>query len=310
MKKNLNSRFLVVAGVFIALVFSTAACNTDKGKVADVGGIIITQKDLEQRGKVSEIYYPGSNKAYISLAQLSRAYLSEKVLNSLGYKVDEQVLAAESKRIDENTKAPEVLKKIKDVYGLDKQGYMKTFIRVTYDERYLYNEVFLKSRDIHKDQYLKAQNIIRESQQSPDQFKAISKKYGQEAKTLKISEKEGIKPYEENNKKKPDEMGPGGPGHENVGMEQAARLIEMVSKVKPGEMYPELVEWQEGFQILRFVNKEGDNYIVESVSIPKRDFDEWFWENAAKIPVKIYNPALKASLLKEVSWASKINMNK
>ena len=304
MKKNKKICILAVISVVLPMVLFFAACNKDKGKVADVGGIIITEKDLEQRGKVSEIYYPGSNKAYISLAQLSRAYLSEKVLNSLGYKVDEKVLEAESKRIDENTKAPEVLKKIKDVYGMDKQGYIKTFIRVTYDERYLYNEVFLKSRDIHKEQYLKAQTIISESRKSPDQFKEISKKHGQDAKALKISEKEGIKPYEEKNKK-PEEMGP---GHENVGMEQATRLIEMVGKVKPGEMYPELVEWQEGFQILRFVKKEGDDYIVESVSVPKRDFDEWFWENATKIPVKIYNPALKAELLKQVSWANKISI--
>lgn len=289
--------------IFLPLFFFTGSCNKDRGKVADVGGIIITEKDLEQRGKVSEIYYPGSNKAYIALAQLSRAYLSEKVLESLGHKVDEQTLQAESKRIDENTKAPEVLKKIKDAYGMDKQGYTKTFIRVTYDERYLYNEVFLKSRDIHKEQYLKAQSIIRESQQSPEKFMEISKKYGQDAKALKISEKEGIKPVED----KKQAEGPG-PDRENVGMEQATRLIEMVSKVKPGEVYPELVEWQEGFQILKFVKKEGDTYIVESVSIPKRDFDEWFWENASKIPVKIYNPALKAELLKQVSWANKIKL--
>ena len=67
--------------------------------------------------------------------------------------MDEAELGGEAGRIDANTKAPDTLKKIKDIYGRDRKGYIKTFVRVVYAERFLYNEAFLKSGEIHKEQY-------------------------------------------------------------------------------------------------------------------------------------------------------------
>jgi len=60
--------------------------------------------------------------------------------------------------------------------------------------------------------------------------------------------------------------------------------------------------------VLRLVKKEGEAYVIESVSIPKRDYDEWFWSYASKIPVKINDKALKDELLKQVGWTSKLKM--
>ncbi len=41
-------------------------------------------------------------------------------------------------------RAPEVLKRIKDIYGGDRRGYLETYVRVVYAELILFNEVFLK----------------------------------------------------------------------------------------------------------------------------------------------------------------------
>lgn len=45
---------------------------------------------------------------------------------------------------------------------------------------------------------------------------------------------------------------------------------------------------------------------IDSVSIQKRSYNDWFWEKAGKIPVRIYDKKLKEELLKEVSWAKRI----
>lgn len=171
--------------LFIILLFFTG-CNKT---VCVVGDINISEKDVEFRAKVSEVYYPQSGKQYIALAQLIKGYLSLQVLKSLGYEVNQSTLEEEARRIDKNTKAPVFLKKIKDIYGRDRNNYLKTFVTVVYAERILYNEIFLKSKEI-----------------------------------------------------------------------------------------------------------------------PKRNYDEWFWDMASKIPVKTYNQSLKGELLKKISWAKNLRL--
>lgn len=275
-----------------------------KNYVAQVGTIQITEEDLLQRAKVSEIYYPKSGQRYVALAQLIQGYLDEEVLKQLGYKVDDSVWEAESRRIDENTKAPDVLKKIKDAYGLNKSGYIKTFVRVVYAERYLYNEVFLKSPEIHKEKREQAENFIREASAVPESFKSLAEKQSLKVATLLVSEKEGIQPYEDSGKK----LEPAGRPPEPGGIEQAKFIISKIKDLKDGQVLPEIIEWQEGFQVLRLVKKDGEVYTIESVSVPKIDYDVWFWGYASKIPVRINDPALKSELLKNVGWASKLKI--
>jgi len=64
--------------------------------LCDVGDTKITSRDIEFRKRVSEVYYPGSGKDYVALAQLIKGYLSEEVLKSLGYKIDESILEGEA----------------------------------------------------------------------------------------------------------------------------------------------------------------------------------------------------------------------
>jgi len=225
---------------FIVALAIVASCK--KPWVAQVGSVQITEKDLQDRAKVSEIYYPKSGQRYVALAQLIQGYLDEEVLKQVGYKVDEAVWEEESRRIDENTKAPDVLKKIKDVYGIDKSGYIKTFIRPVYGERYLYNEVFLKSPEIHKEQRQKAESFIRSAMASPDSFKSLAEKQSLKAGTVLVSEKQGIQPYEEKKKKLEH---PGRP-EEPAGIEQAKFMIDKVKNLFFGQVLPKINEWQGG----------------------------------------------------------------
>jgi hypothetical protein len=84
--------------------------------------------------------------------------------------------------------------------------------------------------------------------------------------------------------------------------------MEALSRTKPGEVYPEVIEWLEGFQVIRYLGKEGNDLVVQSVSIAKRDYEEWFWEKASKIPVRIYDHALREELLREVAWARNLKL--
>jgi len=286
MRKGLFCRGVIYYAPALIIFLFLSACNQRTCEVGDIG---INNKDLSLRKRVSEVYYPDSGKDYVALAQLINGYLSEEVLKSLGHKVDNEILEAEAKRIDENTNAPETLKKIKNVYGSNRRAYIKTFIRIIYAERALYNEVFLRSKDIHKEQYLDAERLNKKTILSPNSFQNISKDMGLKIRRLKISVKEGIMPYERSGLKH---------AHTAVGIERAERLINTISMISQGDVYPDIIEWPEGYQVIRFIKKEKEYYIIDSVSIPKREYDEWFWEKATKIPVRIYDSKLKEEFIK------------
>jgi len=291
---------------FVLMTVGSAAFAADNsvrpGVVGRIGGIPVTEIDLSYRSRVSEVYYPGSGKRYVALAQLVKGYLAFEVLKDLGVPTDNAALEREAARIDGSTKAPEVLAKIKAVYGEDRRGYMDTFVRVVYGERGLYNEVFLKSAAIHQETRRLAAEFLAEAKGAPSSFAEIAKKRGLTAGTLRVSLDNGIV-REGERKEKPSA------GAAPAGVEQARRILESAGRVRPGEVVPDLIEWQEGDQVLRVLRKEGEATLVESVNVPKRAYEDWFWENASKVRVTIDDKALKERFLKEVSWARNLSLD-
>jgi len=258
----------------------------------------ITDKNIQYRAKVSEIYYPGSGKRYVGLSQLLKGYLSLEILSNLGHPVDAAAITAEAQRIDSNTKAPEMLNKIKAVFGDNQEAYRNVFVKMTYAERVLYTEVFLKSPDVQLEQKHLAENIHRIATDTPTAMESTANKYGLKVLRLEVSNKEGIKPA-------------GGKDtlhREPAGVEQAGVILTSLAKILPGITMPHIVEWPESFQIIKLISKRGNSAIVDSVIVPKKSYDEWFWSKAASIPVQINDQALKEELLREVSWAKNLKL--
>ena len=287
--------------ILIVALILLSGCARD---AARVGEIRIAEKDLSQRARVSEVQFPGSGKRYVALAQLVKGYLSLAVLQSLNVPTGEAAIEAEARRIDANTRAPQVLKNIKDVYGSDRRGYLNTYVRVVYAERVLYNEVFLKDRAINVAQRKKAEEFLAAAGKNPSGFGTIAKEMGFAPVAMTLSREKGIR---RGDVAEQVMQGPS-PNAGAAGVEQATRMISALSGVKPGEVAPTALEWQEGYQAIRLARKEGTAYRVASVFVPKRNFEDWFWEKASKVPVKIEDKALKEAFLKEVSWAKRVAM--
>jgi hypothetical protein len=271
-----------------------------RSEVAQVGHLSITEKDLSHQVQVSELYFPGSGQRYVALSQLIKGYLALEVLKSLGHRVDEGAFQGEAQRIDRETQAPELLQKIKGIYQGDQKAYLSSFVGVVYGERVLYHEIFLPSEEIHRASREKAEALLKAALPSPASFSRIARQQGVEVANLHISAKQGIRPTEEafRSKESPSE----------AHLEQAQRLISFLSDLQSGKLYPEVIEWSEAYQILRFLRKEGAVYFVQSASVPKRDYEGWFWEQASKVSVRIFDPALKEELRKEVGWAKQLHL--
>ena len=289
--------------LLIVALFLVAGCARD---VARVGKIRIAEKDLAQRAKVSEIQFPGSGKRSIALAQLVKGYLALAVLQSLNVPTGNAAVEAEARRIDANTKAPEILKKIKDVYGSDRSGYLNTFVRVVYAERFLYNQVFLKDPAVHSAQRKKAEEFLAAARKDPAAFGTIAKELGLAPVTLTLSREKGIRREDAAERGTPG----GSPDAGAVEVEQAARTISVLSGLKSGEVAPVVLEWPEDYLVIRLLRREGAASRIASVTVPKRTFDDWFWESASKIPVRIEDKDLREEFLGEISWAKRIAMQR
>jgi hypothetical protein len=284
-------------GFWVLVFLVLAGCSQE---VSRVGEIAVSEKDLSLRSQVSEIYYPGSGKRYVALAQLVQGYLSLQVLESLGQNADPSTLEAEAKRIERDTKAPEALKRIQAVYARDPKAYLLTFVRVVYAERVLYQEVFPRSPDIQGERHQKAEAFLQEALKSPSSFAHLAQQRDLEPVRLEVSLEKGIRPLTERGKR----MDP----PSEADREQAQRLLKTASQIRPGAVYPKIIEWLESYQVIRLLGRLGKVFLLESVSVPKREYEEWFWEQASKIPVKIHDQALQKELLREVPWAKKLRM--
>lgn len=282
---------------YLLLFFCLAVITSCSREVARVGDIPVKEKDLQLRAEVSEIYYPQSGERHVALAQLVNGYLSVIALESLGYEVTSAILEEEAKRIQEKTKAPDVLKRIKDVYGWDHGSYRRTFVRVVYAERMLY-EVFLSSKEIHREEHQKAEDFLAAVRARPGDFGAIAQGRGLKTFRLRLSLSKGIMLYGRQNEEA-----------RRGDVQQAQRILESLSTRKKGGLSREVLEWPEGYQVARFLRQEGEDCIVESAVLPKKDFTKWFWDRASMIPVRIPDDVLRNELLHKVSWAKNLKLN-
>ena len=77
-------------------------------------------------------------------------------------------------------------------------------------------------------------------------------------------------------------------------------IEKVLKKLKPGELWDNIVEDDYSYKIVRFLGENDTNYIWDGVVIPKRNFDDWFRDYATKhIKIEIYDAAIKEAFLKK-----------
>lgn len=288
-----------VLTIFLFIMITAAAGCSDE--VARVGAASIRARDLARRVKIMDIYYPGSGENAAALSQLISGMLAVQILNELGDPVDDAALEKEARRIDETSKAPDTLAVIKQAFKSDRAAYLRTYVAFVYAERVLYSNVFLHRPDIQTGARDRAESLVRGAAANPASFSSMAAKLLLPVAELHVSRKYGIF--------SPANHLTGIPAPHTSDLEHAERLHELLAHIPPGAVCRQIIEWPEEFQVVRLLGRAGKDLRVQSVAIPKRSFDDWFWERASQVPVRIRNHALKAELLKEISWASRLKLD-
>lgn len=263
--------FRLLAALLCALPLGCARNPT----LAEVGRFVITQHQADVRSAVERTLNPSETRE-LGLFQLARSFALAEIYTLHVRPIAPAALEAEAARIDRDTTAPEVLAKVKAVYGSDREAYLTTYVLPVLVERELYYEYFLKSSEPHVQSLAQAQAILHESlahsERSLRSWANPSVHYGR----MRVSAAQG---FVTDANPRPAAR----PAEQDLARQWIRDILE---PLKPGTTSSRLVNAGEAWQIVRLIRRSPrtpHTYEVESLVIPKIRFDRWVTQEKSKI---------------------------
>jgi hypothetical protein len=250
-------------------------------KVALIDSISIYGKELFLFYKVQKNCYKNENiSKEEALAMLIRDKLELSVLKKkYNLEPEKSVLIEKSKWIDKNTRAPEILKCTKSAYfPFYKRYYLEDIVKPTLINPKLHFS-FSQDREIHKEEIAKIEEIMKKVKNNPEILKSF-KEYTKATTSKRKEEKIEIGGYSFNVPEDPF-------------------ISKVLSKLKKGEIFPNIVEDDYSFKIVRLINEDKENYYWEGVIIMKKNFEDWFKNYVSEnVKIKILDKELKEKFKK------------
>jgi hypothetical protein len=245
-------------------------------KVALIDSISIYRKELLLFYKVQKNCYKNENiNKEEALAMLIRDKLELSVLKKkYNLEPEKSVLTEKAKWIDKNTRAPEILKCTKNTYfPFYKKYYLEDIVKPTLVNPKLHF-LFSQDREIHKEEIAKIEEIMEKVKNNPEIFKSF-KEYTKATTSKRKEEKIEIGGY-------------------SFDVPEDPFISKVLLKLKKGEIYPNIVEDDYSFKIVRLIDEDKENYYWDGVIIMKKNFYDWF-KNYVKenVRIKILDEELK-----------------
>ena len=291
--------------------------------ISQVGDYKITLKDKQYRDRVHHVFYPNDPQNY-GLEQLEKAFTYAQILKNNGLEINERMVRAEEMRINQNTKAPEVLSKIREIFGSDFEAYQKDFIIPTFAERTIYFDFFRQNQKAQAKSLAQVQNFLTLLKTNQGPLSELARQQGLTFNRFTLTKEKGIEWAEEKPQDPalardrqrhpglrppppPGRAGPpsgngadGGPQaplevKQHVDMQLQDQALEsakywvenVVNRMRPGEVFPEPVDHGENWLIVKFIKVEKQKkYSMEAVFFPKDSYQKWLDEETAKVPIR------------------------
>jgi hypothetical protein len=269
----------VIILFFLGLLFFIFFKNDEK--ITAINDIFIYRKELSLFSEVQKNCYQNEKiSEEEALAMLINNKLELVVLKKkYNLEPDLSVLTEKAKWIDKNTRAPAILKCTKNTYfPFYKRYYLEDIVKPTLINPKLHF-LFSKDREIHKEEIAKIEKIMKQVKNNPEILKSFQEYT--KATTSKIN-KEKI------------EIG----GY-SFDVPEDPFVSKVLAKLKKGKIFPDIVEDDYFFKIVRLIDEDKENYYWDGIIIMKKSFDDWF-KNYVKenVKVKILDEGLKEKFKK------------
>ena len=289
--------------------------------IAIVGDWNISKADVHYRDQVVHLNFP-EEKRSLGLYQLIKSMTNYQILKKYKVPVDEAQLQKEEERIEQNTKDPEQLQKVKDIFGKDHEAYQKIFILPNIVDHIIYYDLFLNDESIQQESLKAAADFIALASKDPKNFRAIGKSNKVLVRGLTLSLTKGMQ-WERDEKdktvalpNKTDKKGIGGLkvidesknkskvaqkfeadfAMSNSSVTEAQKWYDLLIKdMKEGEITPAPVNREEEWLVIRYVKKKSkDEHEIEVAFFKKLDFSAWLEKEKAQVPVRILDSSYVA----------------
>jgi len=292
----------ISAFLWIAIIFITLSCKEKKTKtaftenkvktktenikndtviIAEIGSINISEQTIQYRLATESAYENnGLNKSAALIMIINDALEME-----LAKKYNQQALVDEIEQFkqhaDQTSKAPEILKKVKNVFRQDMHAYDLWYISPKIVNKKI-RDYFSANKSINHaaiNQIKPAMKILRSGKKMKDVAKLLSLTYAIDSIPVKQLD-----------------MTPALQNYPDAGLPFENPMLKYVKKIMPGEIYPEIIEENYSFMIIKLLNHNNDRYLLERISVSKPDFDTWFRKEAANISINITDTSLKQEI--------------
>jgi hypothetical protein len=249
--------------------------------VASIGLIKITEQIIHYRLATESAYEnTGLNKSGALIMLINDALEME-----LAEKYKQQALPDEIKQLkqhaDQTSKAPDILKKVKAVFGQDVQAY-----DIWYISPKIVNG---KIRDYFSANKSFNQAVLNQIKPAI-KFLRLGKEMKAAAKLYNLTYSVDSIPT------KPLNINPEVKNSPDAGVSVENPIVKYISKLRVGETYPEIIDLSNLYMIIKLKKQNKDVYLIERISIPKPDFDTWFRKEASNFTFRIYDAALKQEI--------------
>lgn len=203
----------------------------------------------------------------------------------------EEDLKKENERIDRETKAPEILDCVKKVFSQNRKKYDDFFVAPGLLNR-IVRRTFSLSPEIQKNPRQKIESLRAEVSATPSKFNEIGK-------TAPIfNENVAYPPSAKEGGKTPDVLAPYFPQED---YSNDPLIINVLSKMKPGEIFSSIVEDDDFYKLVKLVSKKDNSYVFSAIAVPKEKFDPWFIEINKTAAIKIYDKEFYGKIAEKYS---------
>lgn len=277
------TRFGLAVGT-TTIVCTFALAGPVQNSVARVGKSSISEQDL--------LYRIGTEKAYgikgfvktAALAATINELIEFEVAGQYSGRISEEEIASFSRHVEETTKAPGILAKIKEVFKGDLTSYERLYLKPKIVNRKL-RSFYSTNLEFHN----KERALIEKAYglaTSGYTFKGAAAFTGLQYLTFNVKN-EVFKTAPELQQY----VGKGDAGEKDP-------LIAILEELEVGEVYNYVVEDDLGYKVIRLTGKNEKKYSVEAIFVKKRPFDEWLHEEGAKLKIEILDAKLKKKIRK------------
>ena len=293
MKKKSVTSILFPFLLFVPFLLISCA-ESPPENVARVGSREISREEISYRSQLQEAFGGEKLPAQTALVAVINDALAESVATTLGLVPSWDELY-ELKVTEETSERPEVLQRIREVFDNDSMTYYEHYLKPRVVEAKLqrYQAYDTGAQNEAGKRIRQAYDLIANGKSFAE---AAAETGGMASRdTFAVGQKDSSLIEEQN---------------PQSGLRHPIAVLAE-QHLKPGEIFPQVVEDNQAYRIVRLIARNQERNIVETIAIPKQTYATWLKSKAEGIPVIVYDKNLADSVKgthSTIWWVPQINV--